>query len=186
MQAQLQASSEALLATDRAIQVREERFRGRRGARKAKGIIVPAEGEKLSLTPGSPLASPASPLLRNLLRYLRRGLREQSAQVPSLLVGARWRLLLKEGARVHHLLFPSSSEPYVGRPQGQAPGGRRPAGDARGGRGPPGRDHMAPQRSEVHPKRMAQGPRDSQMHYLGQRDHEDSEDEDHYADELDF
>ena len=51
MQAQLQASSEALLANARAVQVREERSRGRRGARKAKGTFVPAEGEKLSLTP---------------------------------------------------------------------------------------------------------------------------------------
>ena len=82
---------------------------------------------------------------------------------------------------------PSSSEPYGGRAQGQAQGGRRPGGDARGGRGPPGRDHMAPQRSEVHPQRMAQGARESQMHYLGQKDHEDSkEEENHCAEELDY
>ena len=51
MQAQLQASLEALLANARAVQVREERSRGRRGARKAKGVLVRAEGEELSLTP---------------------------------------------------------------------------------------------------------------------------------------
>ena len=43
-----------------------------------------------------------------------------------------------------------------------------------------------PQRSEVHPQRMAQGQRENQMHYLGNKDHDDSEEEDPYAEELDY
>ena len=45
---------------------------------------------------------------------------------------------------------------------------------------------MAPQRREVHPQRVAQGQRESQMHYLGHKDHEDSEEEDPYMDELEY